>query len=546
MPPGTTKEETLYHGRDKYRPATTTDHDSHKSKTNEAGSVVKPSCAEFASLAISCRRGRVGRVMHGISSGSAQRAKMPVLLPGTAKHVACVHYAEKVKKKSGLYDIAIALRRDTSHEYGAVETYNAQCSSTCSYNGSPPRSSHYKAPSPQLSPSPIIISNDNDNNNATSTPARHMLDLELLHHWTTHTYATMVAVPQDAFYLAVEVPRGGMQYSYMLHGILAISALEKAYLTSTNNDINNTSSNTATTATYLRAAMEYYDTASASFRGQIGAITEHSAHVFYMFSMLVGMINLAIPQFRNKNNNNPAIDDDVTEWCSSGSSSVLGHIGTLFALYVHGAAMAVGHWDWLMTSPLAPSLVSAMELIRMAPRGDLDADTQLAMARVAEVVALATTPTPIPTTTTTDTGTTTATIPPQPQPPQDLTYPLALSSLNLCFVETAKDAIKFFCISFPFAAGRAYTRALARREPLALFLLMHWAVLLDRMGREAWWARAVGRRLVVEIAGVLEREGGFEGCEAWWEGIEWCRGRVGCGRGERGEGSGGLIGGWEM
>lgn len=84
-----------------------------------------------------------------------------------------------------------------------------------------------------------------------------ILELELMHHWTTSTYKSLCSTPADVTCLQVDVPRWALKHHYLLDGILAISALEIAICEP---DIGDSRS------AYIHAAMEYYDMASTAFR----------------------------------------------------------------------------------------------------------------------------------------------------------------------------------------------------------------------------------------------------------------------------------------
>lgn len=55
---------------------------------------------------------------------------------------------------------------------------------------------------------------------------------------------------------------------------------------------------------------------------------------------------------------------------------------------------------------------------------------------------------------------------------------------------------------------------------MAMFILMHWAVLLERHGKLSWWAESVGRNLVGEISErFLRLQSQVSGTPEWRDGI---------------------------
>lgn len=58
-----------------------------------------------------------------------------------------------------------------------------------------------------------------------------MLDLELLHHWSSHTCYTLSQEPSSQTCWRVTIPRIGFSFDFVLHGLFAISALHLARCT---------------------------------------------------------------------------------------------------------------------------------------------------------------------------------------------------------------------------------------------------------------------------------------------------------------------------
>jgi hypothetical protein len=83
-------------------------------------------------------------------------------------------------------------------------------------------------------------------------------------------------------------PRWALKHDYLLDGILAISALEIVICEPELGDAR---------SVYIRAAKEYYDKASTTFRRHLSesSIGTENIHIVYMYSCLVWPINLAMP-----------------------------------------------------------------------------------------------------------------------------------------------------------------------------------------------------------------------------------------------------------
>jgi hypothetical protein len=99
---------------------------------------------------------------------------------------------------------------------------------------------------------------------------------------------------------------------------------------------------------------------------------------------------------------------------------------------------------------------------------------------------------------------------PTPTPSDDLCITIAsdtpatpwkvtIGMLRHCFAEEQRGVLRGFCFVFPGGSGPDFTAAVKESDPMALLILMHWTVLIDRAGAEFWWAKDLGRRLAVGI-----------------------------------------------
>ena len=58
-------------------------------------------------------------------------------------------------------------------------------------------------------------------------------------------------------------------------------------------------------------------------------------------------------------------------------------------------------------------------------------------------------------------------------------------------------------MAFPVLAGPGFAIAVRNSEPVALYILLHWAVQLDRVTKMSLWAMSVGQDFILEISDVL-------------------------------------------
>ena len=86
-------------------------------------------------------------------------------------------------------------------------------------------------------------------------------------------------------------------------------------------------------------------------------------------------------------------------------------------------------------------------------------------------------------------------------------------------------------------AGQDFLAKLKDGEPMALLILLHWGVLLETLS-ELWWAKNAGKRLVEDVAVLLEKVAysSSSGCgPKWADAVGWARWEAGIG--DEGEGA---------
>lgn len=88
-------------------------------------------------------------------------------------------------------------------------------------------------------------------------------------------------------------------------------------------------------------------------------------------------------------------------------------------------------------------------------------------------------------------------------------YNLAIEGLEDCFkvistqdAKTSSDRDHGRVLGWPITASQEYIALLSSRQPMALVILAHFAVILDDM-RDSWWVREWGSRLIHDIRQML-------------------------------------------
>jgi hypothetical protein len=306
-----------------------------------------------------------------------------------------------------------------------------------------------------------------------------------MHRWTTRTYLGLCCVPEDTPHLQDYVPRAALGNTYLMNGILALSALELSRASSSPN--------------YLPAAIEYSNRASADFRSQISNITRENLHLLYYFAMIAATFNFALPPEQ---------------------TSAMARMGIAFDMVIGAVNIAMTNWEWLFDSPISGNAVMAYGTTTMDV---VDSETRRALDRLT-AVSCQMTPRPISNAGEEgDDGGKGGGV-----DDRNCLYWLAIAQLKYCFAEDVRGLIKGYCLTLIPVAGPDFVAAFRRFEPVALFILMYFGVLFDRYGQEPmmWWIASTGRDLVKETSEILLQLP-IAQMEDGREGIAWTRRQVG-------------------
>ncbi|KAI4860884.1 hypothetical protein F4820DRAFT_435466 [Hypoxylon rubiginosum] len=314
-------------------------------------------------------------------------------------------------------------------------------------------------------------------------PSR-LLDLELMHQWSTKTFECFKGIPEDGEYLQNILPRSALKYDFMLNCIMAISSLHIAK-----------SVEESQSAKYLNAALEFYNRGSSSFRTNLGSINEENCLPLYMFSAIAVTVHLSIPQ---------------------SSPSILSHATVAFDLLIGCTSIGMMAMPWLLESPFPLRIF----LSRMGASKDLiDADAKAAFARLRLLNDRRYKATS------------------QVNYDQEETpgvviirehelYEMTIQFLELCYAEEARGVLSGFCTTFPSMAGKPFVSLFSQRDPFTLLIVMHWAVLLNEVNEKYWYMTSFGWKLAVEIADLLKTSHPELALE-WEDAISWPLKRMG-------------------
>ncbi|KAI0509685.1 hypothetical protein F5B22DRAFT_311026 [Xylaria bambusicola] len=341
--------------------------------------------------------------------------------------------------------------------------------------------------------------------------SRRMLELELMHFWSTETYKGLCSVPEDHHYMQFVVPQEALRYDFLLNGIFVAAALQRSTMVQE-----------PEARGYYNIAMELYDRASKSFRIHLDRMDPTTHHVLYIYSSMTAFINIAFSQ---------------CNYMEGNELNTLSTVAVAFDLLNGSVNIAKTDFQGLLDSPVP---LRAYLNYGLASAVALHPDTRTALARLDNLneqyhssrhhrlTPLASDEMSVATTPASDTLSTASTTSATSNTP----WKVAVALLQHCFAEEQRAILRGFCFVFPGGAGPDFTAAVKVSDPMALLILMHWAVLIERAGNDFWWARGLGKRLTIGTWKAMQLCPPRSPSPAlltpqWGESISWVCGQLG-------------------
>jgi hypothetical protein len=322
---------------------------------------------------------------------------------------------------------------------------------------------------------------------STTGETNRLLELELMHRWTTKSWTSFRAIPECQPYLVDYLPRAALCHGFLMNAIFAAAAMDLSLSNAA--DLGNS-------AKYLRASLEYGTRASIEFRTQVTNVTSDNIDLLYYFASMASMVHFATP---DKN------------------LAILDRVDTLFDMLLSSTRIAASNIAWLLASPAPLSTVVDrygvdVELYKGMPAETLDAIGLL--KSVGRLVRLAPNPNN-----------------PDGQGPlasEVPSYLNAAAQTHYCFAEDFHDRIRGYFISVFPAAGGEFAVAFREREPMAMFIILYWGVLVHRAAQDTyiWGIETAGRDIVADASALLLGSHILD-VAGVREGIAWTREQVG-------------------
>ncbi|EGE80403.1 C6 zinc finger domain-containing protein [Blastomyces gilchristii SLH14081] len=268
-------------------------------------------------------------------------------------------------------------------------------------------------------------------------------ELELMHHYATTAFAVFADYEVYRSIWQVAVPREAQSYQFLMHVILAISALHISHLRET--------SDHGSGSSYKELARTQYHDAVVAFRSTVPRMTKSNSSAVFAFSNLTIYFAFGSSKFSADNGR---MEDPI------------GELLDVFTLLRTAMETIRSSWDSLSDGPLALLL----------QRGPAITDRQYLPPDIAMGLELMEQFCQSVTTIRGSDGTI------------NETYQVAIKQLWDSFVmaETKRKDWSM-ALRFPIIFSKQIQQSLRRRDPTALVLLAHFCVLLHRAPTR-WWA----------------------------------------------------------
>ena len=295
------------------------------------------------------------------------------------------------------------------------------------------------------------------------TSQLNLLDLELMHHYSTVTCFEISKVPAKHPTWQTAVPREALTYHFLMHALLAISAVHLMYLYPSKQHI------------YEAAATRHRNQALTTSIPFLNNINPVNCHALFALSNMVSVLSLIFPHPSPPSGSGLPSDplDTTLEFFTviRGVKTVLSSAQEWIA---QGPFATFTEHNWEPSlAPLANDVIAAFERLEK---------------RVEETAE---------------------------EPALCEAYAGAIQRLKVAFQtdEVIRDEPGLVFI-WPVVVPERYVTELSNRTPMALAILGHYAVLLHS-NNGPWWLEGRGRLLLEAVCQVLPSE--------WLSAVDWPR-----------------------
>ncbi|WJG35057.1 uncharacterized protein FOBCDRAFT_238386 [Fusarium oxysporum Fo47] len=292
-----------------------------------------------------------------------------------------------------------------------------------------------------------------------------LTDLELMHQYSTSTYLTLPRADELRQIWQIELPKLSLSHVYLLHQVLSVSAFHMASLHPDRPD-------------YAICASQHQNKAIAGLRSAVACITEESCVEIFLSSSLLGIGAFAGLGAHNAGQQ-PRIDDLLDVFVLiRGMSDILNRYEPLLKESRIGHLFVKGSQSG--STPLLDATLTQLRQI-VIPDGFEDVATAICQESIASAITWI--------------------------------------ENHIGATATPDERIAMtWCLS----VSSGFLDLIRQRHPVALCVLAHYCVILDRVGKSQWFMRNWGKPVLQDIRNEMEPR--------WSSMLQWCLAAVECER----------------
>lgn len=276
-------------------------------------------------------------------------------------------------------------------------------------------------------------------------------DLELMHKFSTETYRSLCTEASDFYKWQVILPQKALDHPFLLNGILALGALHIA-----------STLEPPAALSYIDTALQYHNMAFAPYRHAIDNLTPDNCDAVFGHAVITTVIGITLPRLT-------ASRDE--------SSNMTENIVVVVELLKGVSKILSIARPWMKTR----LFTDRTAFFDIDPT-KIDKETDAAISRLARL----------------NDDTISSVDAEQHRINRD-----AISILHKCFCRYAGNVDAGSVLSWLAAVDKEFVHCLRCRHAFPVLILMHWAVLLDQLDGQMWWARNSGKALVSELLVIL-------------------------------------------
>lgn len=295
-----------------------------------------------------------------------------------------------------------------------------------------------------------------------------------MHYYTISTHQILSRLPEHYWIWQVQVPRMAFSHKYLLHGLLALTAMHRCH-----------SADETQIANLIALARYHQQHALSLYIPLLQRIDPDNCHALFAFSIVLTLLSFGI--LKSDDHNSQTLLHGFTDVCDS-----------MFG----AAAVAIQAEEWLRIGPLGPTIAPLAQ--PKADLSDMDASARSILEPLLQCAQSVC-------------EDARAHISPEDVASRHTAYMTSIMAMaTIMHTDTSRDEADgriATVTSWPaMMMSTSYVKLLKERDPLALVILGNYGAVLQTAG-DIWIIEGLGQRLTDAV--VAEVEPGWHPLLAW-------------------------------